>query len=58
MYSVTKKYNYIIIVTNVEIPLPKLFKILPKFLTNKKTFGCALTHLHPSSYTIEKPYLF
>jgi len=31
MHSVTKKYNYIIIVKNVKISLPKCFEILPTF---------------------------
>jgi len=40
----------VVIVQNVEICLPKLFAILPKFSTNQNFKGCAGTHCNPSSY--------
>ena len=53
LHSITKKYNFIYIVKNIEATLPKFFEILPKFLVNQK-FGGACAP--PAPTTLYKQY--
>jgi len=48
LHSITRKYNFHIIVKSVETSLSKFFDILPKF-RKIKTFGSALAHPAPRS---------